>query len=258
MIDQIKSLRIFARQQALDISFRMLAEVSGESQRNLALLMTELGAVQKAFTRARSKDSVRRARAAELLGLVNPVGAVDALITLSSDSNREVRMVATRALGRTDTQLAIRQLERLFQQPRSVPSWISGSALLDTASPVDFELSKYLGHPSPVVRQNAVTIASLMPRSDTGLLLGRCLLDDPDRLVRVMAARALGRVQMRVGVEPLTTAALSDPHKSVRIAATQALAQLPSPWTSDALVYLKSPKMDPAVQRAALPAPHGV
>jgi HEAT repeat protein len=80
-------------------------------------------------------------------------------------------------------------------------------------------------------------------------------LEDPDRLVRVYAARALGRIQSRAGVEPLRIAAMSDNNRSVRVASARALQTLPSSWTKDALVYLQSDMMDPEVRRAALPLP---
>lgn len=258
LIQDICALNFLARQRAGQLTFRMLTEVSGESQHNLATLMSALGAVEKAQKNSRSFSSMRRAHAAELLGLVKPPHALEIVTKLAADQNREVRIVAVRALGRLNNTGAITQLERILLQPRTVPSWIAGSALLDVDIPVDFVLSKYLGHPAPVVRQIAVTIASLRPRPDTVSALGKCVLDDTDRLVRVMAARALGRIQSRAGIEPLTVAALSDPNKSVRVAAAQALALLPAAWTRDVMVYLRSTSMDSAVQRAALPAPRGL
>jgi HEAT repeat protein len=251
----VSRLRIFARQQAITTAFRMLTEVSGESRRNLAALMIDQGVVKKSLRRVSSLDPVRRARAAELLGLVNPPEALEVLARLTKDRSREVRIVAVRGLGRTQSDAATALIERVLQQPRTAPTWLTGSALLELDTPQQFPLKTYLSHPSPVVRQVATTLGSLMPQADTGILLGRCVLEDDDRLVRVMAARALARLQSRAGVEPLSIAAMSDPHRSVRVAAALALSQLPQPWTRDALVYLQASSVEPAVRRAALPIP---
>lgn len=252
---QVSGLRIFARQQAIDTAFRMLAEVSGESRGNLAALMIDQGVVKTSLKRTRSLDPVRRARAAELLGLVNPPEALEALALLTRDRRREVRIVAVRGLGRTHSDKAASIIERVLQQPRTVPTWLTGSALLELETLQQFPLQTFLSHPSPVVRQVACTLGSLMPKSDAALLLGKAVLEDTDRLVRVAAARALGRIQSRQGVEPLSVAALSDPNRSVRVAAAVALTELPHSWTRDALIYLQAPSIEPAVRRAAIPAP---
>lgn len=256
LFEQISRLRIFAKQQAMDTAFKVLTEVSGESRHNLAALLIDQGMVKKSLKRVTSLDPVRRARAAELIGLVNPPEAVEVLARMTKDRSREVRIVAVRGLGRTQTDEAATLIKRLLQQPRTAPTWLAGSALLELGVTQEFPLKMFLSHPSPVVRQVATTIGSLMPQSDTALLLGQCLLEDEDRLVRVMAARALGRLQSRAGVEPLSVAALSDSNRSVRVSAAQALSELPSSWTRDALVYLQATSTEPAVRRAALPAPH--
>lgn len=255
LFEHVAQLRVFARQQAVAVAFRMLTEVSGESRRNLSALMTERGMVRKSLKQTRSLDPVKRARAAELLGLVNPPEALEILAEMTRDRSREVRIVAVRALGRTQSDKATALIEKVLQQPRTAPTWLTGSALLELGSAEAFPLRTFLAHPSPVVRQVATTLGSLMPQSDTGALLGRCVLEDQDRLVRVMAARALGRLQSRAGVEPLSIAALSDTHRSVRVACARALSELPATWTRDTLVYLQAPSVEPAVRRAALPAP---
>jgi HEAT repeat protein len=255
LISQVHKLRVFARQQAVDTAFKMLAEVNGESRRNLSALMIELGVVTKALRRTRSIDPVRRSRAAELLGLVNPPEAVEALKRLSTDSNREVRIVAVRGLGRTNTPEAVKYIESVLSDPSRVPPWLAGTAFLEDNSAKTFPLDQFLSNPSPVVRQTAMTLASLNPHGKTVELLSQCVLEDPDRLVRVYAARALGRIQSRAGVEPLRIAAMSDSNRSVRVASARALQTLPSSWTKDALVYLQSDMMDPEVRRAALPLP---
>lgn len=255
LFKQVTAFRIFARQQAIATAFKMLTEVSGESRRNLAALMIDQGVVKKSLKQVGSLDPIRRARAAELLGLVNPPEALEVLARLTKDRSREVRIVAVRGLGRTHSDAATALIERVLQQPRTAPTWLTGSALLEYETPQHFPLKTYLSHPSPVVRQVATTLGSLLPQADTTILLGRCVLEDEDRLVRVMAARALGRLQSRAGVEPLSIAAMSDPNRSVRVAAALALSELPQTWTRDALIYLQSPSIEPAVRRAALPSP---
>jgi hypothetical protein len=72
LFGQVSKLQIFAKQQAVATAFKMMPEVSGESRHNLALLMIDQGVVTRSLKRVNSLDSIRRARAAELIGLVNP------------------------------------------------------------------------------------------------------------------------------------------------------------------------------------------
>jgi HEAT repeat protein len=177
------------------------------------------------------------------------------LARLTKDRSREVRIVAIRGLGRTRSDAATALIERVLQQPRTAPTWLTGSARLELGTTQQFPLKLFLSHPSSVVRQVSTALGSLMPQAETGALLSKCLLNDEDRLVRVAAARALARLQSRAGVEALSIASLSDPNRSVRVSAARALSELPSQWTRDALVYLRGTSIEPAVRRAALPAP---
>lgn len=254
-IEPILKLRVFAQQQAEDTAFRMLAEVSGESRRNLAALMVELGAVKKALRRSRSVDPVQRARSAELIGLTNPPQALEILSRLAYDKRHEVRIVAIRGLGRINSVDALETIQSILADPILSPPWITGSAYLEFDATNSFELALFLQNPSPVVRQTAITLASLAPQKETAEHTISALLNDEDRLVRITAARALARLQSRVAIDPLNTAAMTDKNRSVRVAAARALSQLPEAWTRDSLVYLQSSTVEPAVRRAALPAP---
>ena len=78
----------------------MLAKLRGGPVTRMVALLEAHGDVERARGRLTARSSVRRARAANLLGLARDEHSVQALIALLGDPAADVRLVAVRALGR--------------------------------------------------------------------------------------------------------------------------------------------------------------
>jgi HEAT repeat protein len=234
---------------------RMLYDVTGETRTNLTHILTACGAIERAVARTTSAVPVRRARAAEVLGLIDYPDAVGHLIRLSQDDRAEVRSVATRALGRTGRPEAIAALLAALPSSSGVPAVIVGSALLDVAHHSAAAIGRGFTDTDPAVRRTTAILAShVMSPGATPRLL-HALATDDEPLVRIAAARSLMRLQPRDAVQPLYDAASSE-HSGVRVAATTALAAFPPAWTRAVLRDLRHhPDVD--IRRAASATPIG-
>jgi HEAT repeat protein len=248
-----RSLRGRARRSAESMVIRMLYDVTGETRTNLTHILTVCGTITRAVARTTSTVPVRRARAAETLGLIDYPDAIGHLIRLAQDENDEVRSVATRALGRTGRPDAITALLAALPSSSGVPAVIVGSALLEIAQYSAAAIGRGFADKDPAVRRTTAILAShvMSPGAIPSLITAVTTDDEP--LVRIAAARSLTRLQTREAVPALHAAAASQ-HPGVRIAATAALASFPTAWTREALAELRQdPNVD--IRRAASATP---
>ncbi|WP_411719797.1 HEAT repeat domain-containing protein [Mycetocola sp.] len=250
-----RSLRGRLRRSAETIATRMLYDVTGETRTNLTRILITCGTVKRAVARTTSTVAVRRARAAEILGLIDFPDSIPHLIRLAQDESPEVRSVATRALGRTGRPEAIAALLAALPSSSGVPAVIVGSALLEVAEHSAAAIGCGFTDDDPAVRRTTAILASHVMSPGATPRLITALATDAEPLVRIAAARSLMRLQTRDAVPALYDAASSE-HAAVSVAATAALATFPPAWTREVLDDLKHhPNVD--IRRAATAIPIG-
>jgi len=172
----------------------MLSKIRGGPAEDLVDVLRRQGDIERAVTFLRSHSTVRRARAAHLLGLVHDVTHVPDLVPLLSDRSREVRLVAVRALGAigdpsaaNDILLALRTTRR--QVP--VPAHVAAEALLAMGVGTGPALREALNSEDPLVRDVAAVVAGHINLLSAAPGLQELLHGDPDPQVRISAVRAL-------------------------------------------------------------------
>ncbi len=238
------------------IVFAYLARVRGESAAFLAEVLARRGTVARLVRQTHSPRAHRRARAAERLGLIASAEAERRLAELvTGDQNPEVRIVATRALGKTGSAAAARTLLHSLSRPSPVPEGIVASALLELGPEAVPGLRAELagGRRQRAMAANVLGLLDELPawqglvenasggsvevRSSAVRALGRlglpqaigpvtaCLHPSEDPVLRAAAARALGRIGDPRSARPLA-ACLDDPHYWVAHNAAMALADI--------------------------------
>src|SRR5439155_8558665 len=175
------------------IAFAYLAQVRGEAAAFLADLLARRGTVARLQRWTHSPRAHRRARAAERLGLVASPEAERRLAELvTGDHNPEVRIVATRALGKTGSAAAARTLLHSLSRPAPVPEGIVASALLELGPEAVPALREDLagGRRQRAMAANVLGLLDEMPAWE-GLVEN---VTGGDLEVRAKAVRALGRL----------------------------------------------------------------
>jgi HEAT repeat protein len=238
------------------IVFGYLALVRGEAATSLADVLARRGAVARILRRTHSPRAHRRARAAERLGLIASPEAERRLAELvTGDQNPQVRIVATRALGKTGSAAAARTLLHSLSRPAPVAEGIVASALLELGPEAVPGLRAELagGRRQRAMAANVLGLLDELPawqglvenaaagsaevRVSAVRALGRlglpqvigpvtaCLQPGEDPVLRASAAHALGRIGDPRSAQPLA-ACLGDPHYWVAHNAAMALAEL--------------------------------
>lgn len=207
---------------------RLLRKVHGEGRQLLVDLLDVQGRLTLARRRTRAFGSVRRARAAELLGLAGRVDAVPDLVLLLTDRSPEVRQVAARALGRIGDPAATPHLVAALAD-RSVPARSVAPALVRLAPEADDLLTAAAIHPDRLVRSFVVEVLGLRGSPAVVPVVTVALERDPDAEVRLRAAKALGRIGLPSSFRPLLRAVHGDPSDGVRAFAARALGDVGDP-----------------------------
>jgi hypothetical protein len=118
------------------IVFAYLPQVRGEAAVSLAGVLARRGTVARILRRTRSPRAHKRARAAERLGLIaSPEAELRLAELVTGDQSPEVRIVATRALGKTGSAAAARTLLHSLSRPSPVPEGVVASALPCSSTP---------------------------------------------------------------------------------------------------------------------------
>jgi HEAT repeat protein len=203
----------------------MLAKVRGGARDALVEVLVRRGALERATRRTRSRSWVRRCQAAEMLGATRLSGSLPALVPLLDDRNREVRVVAARALGRVGTAEAVRPLLAAVSGQRALPARDVASALVllepsATALLVDASASE-----DPDVRSVVAEVLGLRDAVEGSERLATLLQDDDVLEVRIRSARALGRLGVPTATGPLS-AALTSESPELRAVSARALGQV--------------------------------
>ncbi|BBH67205.1 hypothetical protein ACTI_38900 [Actinoplanes sp. OR16] len=220
---------------ALPSALGLLGKLRGEAHRALVEVFLYRGMARAALGELRHRSAVRRSAAAHLLGDLELKQAVPDLCRLLTDRNREVRVVAVRALGRIGDPSAAWRLIAGLDQRDPVPSLLTTHALVQLGSGAEVVLSAALDHPAARVRAVCLDALGLIGATGSVDRIARLLHEDRVLDVRIAAAAALGRLGTRSAVEPLIAELPADRPAGLRAAAARALGDLGAPAAVPAL-----------------------
>ncbi|MFC4061861.1 HEAT repeat domain-containing protein [Planomonospora corallina] len=203
----------------------LLGKVSGQGNAALARLFQERGAARSALADLSRRGAVRRARAANVLGLLHHAEAVGALVGLLTDRHPEVRTSAARALGRIGEPQAAAPLLRSLSGGR-IPSDVVAQALIRIGPAARPALAKAMAHPDPAVRAIAAEVLGVIGSVGSVAALIRALTMDPSTEVRARAAASLGRLGTPACLDALAGATSLIHPTAVRAEAASALGDI--------------------------------
>ncbi|HHT9126275.1 MAG TPA: HEAT repeat domain-containing protein [Candidatus Brocadiia bacterium] len=168
-----------------------------------------------------------RVAAAHGLGELGNETVVEPLITALQDEEMEVREAAAKALGRLGLPKSVDALISVLDSPESKLTATSAEALGQIGDNRAVEpLINLLSHKDPKVRESATfALGRLKDIRGIGPLIKT--LDDQDERIRWFAADSLGKIGVVEAVEPLIKL-LSDTSARVRESAAKALGQIKS------------------------------
>ena len=174
-----------------------LTKVRGASAADLGELLRSHGEIERATKMLTSRSAVHRARAAYLFGLVRDPTTAPLVIPLLSDSNADVRFVATRSLGFIGDPSAAGDVLRALRNSHGrigVPAWIAAEALLAMGIEIASALRVGLAADDLEVRNVCAVVAGLGTFSSAAPQLRILLNTERDDDVRASVAVALGRI----------------------------------------------------------------
>ncbi|WP_191971643.1 HEAT repeat domain-containing protein [Streptomyces luteolifulvus] len=216
----------------------LLEKVSGAARTALIRLYELRGAPEGAVADLRSHSAARRGRAAQVLGQLSHRAAEPALCRLLTDRDPEVRLVATRALGRSGGAESVAHLLESLHGSRTVPPPSVTMALVSMGPEVQRSVAAGLEHPEPLARAVAIEVLGVTGVVSRTSEIARALREDPSNEVRIKAARALGRLGMPEGLQPLLDAVAPGQPLALRIVGTGALGNLGAVSATDRLAEL--------------------
>jgi HEAT repeats len=207
----------------------------GAAWERIAAYFEDTGRVDEQLRWLHGRRAWRRATAAFTLGDMCARRAAPELIAALDDPSRDVRMAATRSLGRLGAVDAVEPLVAASVSGR-VPRDVAGLALLDLGSSAAPHLVELAYDAEPAVREDAIELIGLLgDLGDTEPLLEH--LHDPAADVRAASATALGRVGAGDARDALVRA-LDDRVRAVRVASATALGRIGGQTAADALSEL--------------------
>ena len=220
------------RAVVVEMLLSSVAKVRGEAQETVARVMDEAGFTAYYLRRLGGRRTRERAIAAEVLGEMRAVSALDALLTTLRDRSPVVRVVAARALGKLSQPEAVHALMDEYALGR-LPSGIVASSLLGMGPAGGPALQSLLHAEESSVRALAATLTGLLDWTPAGDDL-LALLRDDDANVRARAAESLGRLGTETATGPLL-ALLRDAEREARVTSAEALGQLGDPAAVEGL-----------------------
>lgn len=217
----------------------MLTKIRGVPADQLVRVLEVHGAVEAAVADLESRSTVRRARAAQLLGLARAEHTVPLLVTALGDEAMEVRNSAAYALGLIGDPAAAGPVLAAISAPeRGLPAATAAEALQSMGVGISDVLRDGMGDANARTRMVAAHLSG--ERSFTRGLpeLRRLLDDDPDVTVRETSATAIGRLGRGEDVEILVRHTVDSEPLALRRACVVALGELGDPAAVPALAAL--------------------
>jgi len=228
-----------ASREALDEAMTaLLGKVRGAPADQLADVLNTHGAVDRALDDLHHRSSVRRARAAQLLGLCHIHRALPGLSAALADPTPEVRSSAAHALGLIGNPAVGRRVLDAVGAPHPIPAGAAADALEGMGTGISDALRDALGDPSPTVRTVAAHVSGGGAFTRSTPRLRELLSDDPDLTVRETAATALSRLGRAEDVAVLARHTAGDQPTTLRRACATALGELGEPSAAAHLVTL--------------------
>ncbi len=217
----------------------MLTKIRGRPAELLVEVLHEHGAVKAARTDLVARSPVRRARAAQVLGLTRDPEAVPALVAALQDPAGEVRTSAAYALGLVgDPAGAAPLLAALGRPEHGVPASTASDALQAMGLGISGALLEALRAADPRPRTVAAHVSGCGSFVRSVPAMRELLDSDPDLVVRETCAVALGRTGGREDVEVLARHLASSEPPSLRRTCVLALRELGDPAAAPALASL--------------------
>lgn len=217
------------------VVFSYLAQVRGEAHDRLTEVLEQRGRVARELAASHRRWRNRRARAAEKLGLIATPEAERRLAEMvSGERSLEVRIVATRSLGKTGRAPAAVALLRSLSRPDPVPQGIVASALLELGPEAVPALREVIGGGGRRQRAMAADVLGLLDDMPSW----QQLVDNVgagDLEVRISALRALGRLGVPHAAGPVIACLSPDEEAPLRAVAARALGTLGDPQAAPAL-----------------------
>jgi HEAT repeat protein len=229
----------------------MLEQVRGDAHAALADVFLRRGLVAQALADVDGRSVIRRARAAELLGLLRRTETAAHVGTLLDDPDPEVRLVAVRALGRLGDPDVAGSLLGALTGPRPAPSHVVAHALVGLGSAAAPALLAALEHDDELVRATALDALRLLGVPGAAEPVARTLREDPSLEVRRRAATTLGRVGRGAAVAHLLAATGADSPTVLRAEAVRALGELGATRAVAELTALLADDAYPVAHQAA-------
>ena len=216
----------------------LLRKVRGESRQRLVALVVAQGTLERMCRQARGLGAVRRAHAAELLGLLCRPEGRDDLVRLLDDRDPEVRLVAARALGELGDPTAAGPLLDSLVRTRSVPLRVVARSLARLGPTAGTMLVEGLESENALTRAVCAEICGLVGVTAAQSVLLEVMDRDEDDDVRIRAARALGRIGLSSALPALVRATDSAQPLALRAVAARALGDLGGPGPVEFLEVL--------------------
>ncbi|GAA3383743.1 HEAT repeat domain-containing protein [Cryptosporangium minutisporangium] len=217
---------------------RVLGKVRGDARGTLTELLELHGAADRALRGITARGAVRRALAAETLGLLGAESSTAPLRACLHDRAADVRRVAVRALGRIGDPTVAPALIDTLDGSRPVPAQSVIQALLRLGPGVAPHLVPALQDRSEAVRAAVAEVLGLLRAVSATHPLIATLAEDPSLDVRLRAVKALGGIGHPTAVGALLSAIGSTEDPLIRAAAARALGELGSDRAVRALVGL--------------------
>ncbi len=217
----------------------MLTKIRGVPAEQLVHVLEVHGALDAAVEDLTSRSTVKRARAAQLLGLARAEATVPLLVEALGDEAMEVRNSAAYALGLIgDPSAAGPVLAAIGAPERGLPAATAAEALQSMGVGIAEVLRDGLADANPRTRMVAAHLSS--ERSFTQSLpeLRRMLGSDPDLTVRETSATAIGRLGRGEDVEILVRHTAGSEPLPLRRACVVALGELAETAAVPALAEL--------------------
>lgn len=233
-----------------DAVIELLDKVRGAPADQLAAVLLAHGVVDRAPHDLRHEDPVRRARAAEVLGLCRVGASLPLLMRAVDDPVLEVRVAATRALGRLGEPSASATVLSAVGAGDGLPDEVAVAALEQMGVGIAGSLQTALGSSSAQARKVAAYLSGEGSFTRSRGMLRMLLVADEDPGVREAAAAALGKMGGPHDVPLLLSLTAVDQPASLRRVSAEALGRLGDTTAIDGLAELLDDP-DEQVVRAA-------
>jgi HEAT repeat protein len=203
----------------------ILPALRGEDRERVVDILEHEGIINISLAHAYARSPVRRANAAEVLGMSGAKRGVPQLKFLLVDPDADVRRTAARSLGLIGDPAAVTDLLRTLDR-ESVPLNTITMAILRIGAPAVGPLIDGCRDGGPRVRAVCAELLGLNGTMAAVPALTEALRGDDLLEVRIRAARALGKIGAPSSVDVLADVMRRDEPAPLRAVAARALGSI--------------------------------